>query len=501
MSSNKTLRFIAIVVVILAVIGLLMPEEGITLFGVHISYPSPQSIMKEKEQSNVDLLTEVEPVELKAAQDTLRYLYLQRDSGDLRFWLPNPHYLDDFWEAVSIARVQKYTVRILHYGDSQIEMDHISSRLRAYMQSTFGGGGPGMLPVKPITPIVSVRQSTQGPLVHLASFGDSLATRSRGNYGLMMQCFRIEGGESVVSIKVANSSRIDDAVKRFDRVKLIANNRSSLVAEFTNMANKKRSISKSASSKGIVALDWVPDSTIQGFKIRIRGNADLYALLVDADSGGVAVDNIPMRGCSGSQFTLVDNSLLTEAYSQMNVGLIIMQFGGNTVPYIKSNSQISTYCKSIGKQIDYIHQCCPTAKILFIGPSDMSHRVNGEMKTYTMLPTLIDSLVATVTAHHAAYWSIYHAMGGYNSMKSWVKQGLAGKDYIHFSPKGADLMGERLATAFKNSYALSQLEKRIAAEKHQADQLKKNSKKSNKGQRQKSKVSQRKGKKKKGGHR
>ena len=37
-----------------------------------------------------------------------------------------------------------------------------------------------------------------------------------------------------------------------------------------------------------------------------------------------------------------------------------------------------------------------------------------------------------------AYFSMYHAMGGYGSMIKWVDLGLAGSDYVHFTRAGAD---------------------------------------------------------------
>ena len=149
----------------------------------------------------------------------------------------------------------------------------------------------------------------------------------------------------------------------------------------------------------------------------------------------------------------------------MDIGLIILQFGGNSVPYLKTSKQISTYCQSLGRQIDHLHQCCPQAKILFVGPSDMSTRLRGQLQTYPAIPELIDSLAATATTHGAAFWSIYHAMGGHNSMPEWTRQGLAGQDYIHFSQRGADLMGDRLAEALDNSYTLYRLERKVIRRK------------------------------------
>jgi lysophospholipase L1-like esterase len=43
-----------------------------------------------------------------------------------------------------------------------------------------------------------------------------------------------------------------------------------------------------------------------------------------------------------------------------------------------------------------------------------------------------------------AYWSMYDAMGGKNSMVKWVEIGLAGSDYVHFTRAGANKIGRLL---------------------------------------------------------
>jgi hypothetical protein len=340
------------------------------------------------------------------------------------------------------------------------------------MQQTYGGGGPGMIPFQTITPSFSIRQSGSGELVHLASFGDSLAVRSKGDYGPMMQCFRLSSGEGATTVKSSTSSHADSRIKQFSRIRLIYNNRGGMNVDFSTLKGKKEKRHASVSQNGIASTDFVLDTATSAFHLAVNGTADLYCILVD-DSCGVAVDNIPMRGCSGQQFTLVGEKMLSEAYSQMDIGMIILQFGGNSVPYFKDTKSISTYCKSIGKQIDHVRKSCPNAKVLFIGPSDMSHRTRGEMQTYPILPELIDSLAATATAHGAAYWSIYHAMGGWNSMLQWSRQGLAGSDYIHFSQKGADLMGDNLAKAFDNCHVLYHLDKRLQEQQQKKSQIEK----------------------------
>ena len=464
MKGHTVLAFFSAVMAVLLILSELFPASGVTIDELYLRFPTLHSLVESRKQESTATAIDTVAVQKMQLKDSLEYYHVLVDSSNLRFWLPEPHYLDSFWENVEQARKQNRTVRILHYGDSQIEMDHMTSRLRAYMQKTFGGGGPGMVPFQTTTPTFSVRQSTSGDLIHLASFGDSLAVRSRGDYGPMMQSFRLSNNEATVTIKGANSNRVDNRIKQFSRVRLIANNRDGLNVSFDDLKNKHDGQRWQTANNGISSVDFDLDSSTSAMRIRVSGSADLYCMLVD-DNCGVAVDNIPMRGCSGQQFTLVNERLLAAAYRQMDIGLIILQFGGNSVPYMKNASAISTYCTSIGRQIDHIRACCPDAKILFIGPSDMSHRVHGELQTYEVIPQLIDSLIATATTHGAAYWSIYHAMGGWNSMPQWARQGLAGKDYIHFSQKGADLMGDNLAEAFENSRVLYQLEQRWEQQK------------------------------------
>ena len=437
---------------VLAVLALLVPNEGVRLAGKDLRYPTMKTVLKSVREHHRSIgANSGETPEMAQLRDSIAYYQTLIDEGAIRFWLPSDDYFDSFWQNVESADDEGRTCRILHYGDSQIELDHITSRLRRYMQAAFGGGGPGMLPVSIITPNPNIHLGTAGELTHLASFGDSNAVRSNSNYGPMMQSFRLDGTVAL-SLRTSNHKNIDNAVKRFDKVTLVYNNLGGTV-------NATAATNHSNDRKGIHADTWKIDSTDR-FKVRVSGNADLYALMLDCGSG-VAVDNIPMRGCSGQQFTLVNKDKLSDAYNKMDIGLIILQFGGNSVPYIKTTEAISTYCQSIGKQIEHLHRCCPQAKILFVGPSDMGRRSQGQFKTYAMLPPLVDSLIATALTHDAAYWSIYHAMGGENSMADWVAEGYAGKDYIHFSQQGADLMGDRMAQAFENSHTLYILRQRM----------------------------------------
>ena len=146
----------------------------------------------------------------------------------------------------------------------------------------------------------------------------------------------------------------------------------------------------------------------------------------------------------------MDDAQLRAFYSEENVRLILLQYGGNSVPYLKTDKVISNYKENIRKQIRYVQELAPKAKIIFIGPSDMATTINGKRQTYPKLPGLVDSLRVSANACGAAYWDIYGVMGGQNSMIQWVsaRPALAGSDYVHFTLAGSKKVGDMFSDAF-----------------------------------------------------
>ncbi|MDY6346859.1 MAG: GDSL-type esterase/lipase family protein, partial [Bacteroidales bacterium] len=147
-----------------------------------------------------------------------------------------------------------------------------------------------------------------------------------------------------------------------------------------------------------------------------------------------------------------------------NVGMIILQFGGNSVPAIYNAKSINDYCELMQAQIRKIRSACPGATILFIGPSDMSTSYKGSMQTYRLLPEFIDKLREMCLRNNVAYWDLFEMMGGRNSMVAWVRKGWAGPDYIHFTSTGAQNAGKQLSDNFATMYEIYKTRRRMGSE-------------------------------------
>ena len=70
---------------------------------------------------------------------------------------------------------------------------------------------------------------------------------------------------------------------------------------------------------------------------------------------------------------------------------------------MKDSLGISNYSRFLAGNIKWVKRQIPDAMILFIGPSDMSTVINGEMVTYPLLPYLDEKLKQTCNENGWAY--------------------------------------------------------------------------------------------------
>jgi lysophospholipase L1-like esterase len=163
---------------------------------------------------------------------------------------------------------------------------------------------------------------------------------------------------------------------------------------------------------------------------------------------GVRVHNLPMRGASGTLFDDVPASDWQHLRAHHVPGLVLLQFGGNAVPSLTTQASAQRYARNVARNIRHIQGMLPGVPIVFIGPSDMG-RHPGE---FPGLAHVVHALKDAVVANDALYWDLQAVMGGQGSMAAWMAEGLAGPDGVHFSPRGAKLVGQRLDVALRHEF-------------------------------------------------
>ena len=453
-----------IVIALLGVVCLIVPDGGWHIGQWNLRFPTlTEALDLEADSTPVDelgilndsLLAEINaidvlPIDSIASQDTTAVKdSLPRQPQPI---IPEVNvvptdtraYLASFYAALDSASSKP--VRVVHYGDSQTEEDRITNILRERWQKEFGGGGVGLIPLHQTIPTRSIRQwlsmngvvqTAQGGPKRYLVYGPRSMRLEDDDYGVMgqvavMDSTLVKGSEDIVM----NIEPIDKKRKShnyFNRVRILTDS-------VTGYILAQDSLFPIVPHQSPIA---VIDSC-ERCEIHLHGKGKVYGVSLET-STGVIVDNIPMRGCSGNIFTKIDSIQLSDFYRETNTRLIILQFGGNMIPQTENPSTISGYVRStLRQQVRYIRACAPEASILFVGPSDMSTNIDGQMTTYPLIPYMDKLLKKMAAEEQIAYWSMYDAMGGKDSMVRWVEIGLAGSDYVHFTRAGANKVGKIL---------------------------------------------------------
>ena len=359
-------------------------------------------------------------------------------------------YLPQFY--IALGKAAEQSVRVVHFGDSQIEEDRISMIIRRRLQDRFGGGGIGLVPMVQTIPTYTAKQTLlqddhevpNTTVRRYLSYGpSSMRLKDDNRYGPMAQAAYITEPIDV------HIELLRDRVPTYDydRIRVLCTDS----VLFTLIIDSTSINSEAINATQSLKHEVINSGAMRNATLRFSGEGFVYGISLETATG-VQVDNIPMRGAAGTNFTSMNRQQFADYFRETNTTLIIMQFGGNAMPSIRTQAAVDKYIAAMRQQIRFILSAAPNASLLFIGPSDMLTVVDGEQQTYPMLPIMDRSLATMVAEEGGAYYSLFRLMGGAGSMVSWRDKGLAGDDLIHFTRAGAKKVGEMLAKQLLEDY-------------------------------------------------
>jgi lysophospholipase L1-like esterase len=447
-------------------LGILANVDGTNILGYELRFPNKEDFSPTQRRTvnmqrllqdyhEIDLRDkEVETIDTTST-DTIKLVDNKEEEIEevipfraLQWDTLKPHPLANFFEL--LLQRPKKVVRILHYGDSQIEGDRISSRLRHRLQSDFGGRGPGLQSFTPLVTSYSIGSKASSHWKRYPGFGRKDSTITHNLYGPLISLSRYSAPDSndIPWIEIT-PSRVGYAnVRTFDRLKIYFGNvTDSVQLEFLFADSILETYVITPSTPSPLTVN-VPRGTKKTQIFFYGPSADWYGYSAESTSG-IILDNIPLRGASGNFFSAIPTEHFTRHFAKDEVRLIILQFGGNVVPYIKDEEAAMNYGKRMAQEIRIFQKRFPQADFIFIGPSDMGTKVRTRMESFPNLVYVVNALKKAAFDTGIAYWDIYEAMGGHNSMAQWVESDppLAAPDYVHFTVAGAKLVAEWLTQA------------------------------------------------------
>ena len=340
--------------------------------------------------------------------------------------------LVSFYEALGAAASKDEHLRVAYYGDSMIEGDLVCIDLRALLQAKFAGSGPGLQRIAPVdAPFrISLRQK------HSSNWKSS-SLMSRGPN-------RVPFGIAGPAWMSADGSWVSYAANAGEPAFL----ESSLVYQATSgdrfvevVTDGNKTQKVMLESGAGIRRTAIPMPKGGSRQLRITFPvAGVVAYGVSLEGGpGVYVDNFPLRGHSGLELARIRPEEFAAFGRLLDYKLVILQFGVNICQ--PGNKNFNWYSDKMVQVIHSMRKGLPNAKFLLVSVADRAVKRDGKFVTDESIPALVEAQRRAASTCGIAFFDLYRAMGGRNTMAEWSLKGLGAADRIHISRGG----GKRFA--------------------------------------------------------
>jgi hypothetical protein len=364
-----------------------------------------------------------------------------------------------FFTALEELKAHKRkTVRVAYFGDSMIEGDLITQDFRKMLQDSFGGYGVGFMPVTSIT--AGFRQT----IIHSFSKNwkdyDLNSSDKEHRAGICGHTF--VPAWTGAPIDSSNAEAASGSWVKFTAPKQPRLDNFYTVRMFYGPAEGSQFVTVNGRSIALEGQNAVNQLVLnQGAPVKAVSASfacsnplEVYGFSLESDSG-VFVDNFSLRGNSGLPLASISTPVLSGVNQYLGYDLIILQYGVNVV-----NSKLKDYGwyeKGMQFVVEHFQKCCPNASILIIGSGDKGYKKQGVWTTDPAIPFLVQSQRNLAEKNRCGFWSLYDAMGGFESMATKWASGdtlYANKDYTHFNHRGARRVGNLLFEELIREYRL-----------------------------------------------
>jgi len=383
-------------------------------------------------------------------QDSLM-LVMEKDERISDFRTDSLDVLGRFFSSLSAAEHSKKRVRIAWFGDSMIEGDLITSTVRNIMQGEFGGSGVGFVPI--VTSVAGFRKT-----IDQSSSADwktcSVLKPQRGLFpGISGQVYIPSAAHNGATASWASfNAPAPENKNTLQSIKLYYGHSSN---GFINYALDGKSYKDTLKGRELVneeILSAKPGS--RQLKASFKGDSLTVFGISDESDNGVLLDNLSLRGNSGTPMQAIPEKVLRGFNKYLKYDLIVLQYGTNVVSGADTN--MVWYERGMIKVINRLKRNFPQADILLISVGDKSYKENMQFVTQPNVPVLVETQRRIARHTGIAFWNLFQAMGGPNSMVKMVESPipLANKDYTHLNFRGAAKIGKIIGNNLLNEYHL-----------------------------------------------
>ncbi|MFD2910228.1 GDSL-type esterase/lipase family protein [Flavobacterium ardleyense] len=405
-----------------------------------------------------------------------------------------------------LEKIKKGKINIVHIGDSHIQADLFTAKIRRDLQGVFGNGGFGFTfpySVAKTNNSAPIRYAAAGNFQNYRNIYPDLS-RPVGLSGIALETnsndFAIQlnvkdaqydftrlkiitpQNANLFAVSVANKNivierqvakTISHKIKSGEVLGSIANKYGVTVTALKNANGLKSNViragkmlkipTKGTQSRSSIKTEYIPID-LQSYgnyyefnsekpldKIAIvpnKGANDfaLNGLVLENENAGLIYHSIGVNGAKGVDFNKF--TLFNDQLPALHPDLVIISLGTNES---FDRQSAALYFSQIEKMIAGIKQKSPEACVLLMtSPPSVLHR--------KFQNTYIEEYAATIQENapflNYAVWDLLHVFGGNKAISRNASKGYMSKDKVHYSKVGYEKQAQLFFDAFMQSYEL-----------------------------------------------
>jgi len=371
---------------------------------------------------------------------------------------------------LAAAQNQPDKVRIAVYGASHTQADIYSGYLRYYLQSRFGNGGAGFIPLgveRGWSSRIDFKVRARG---FKMQYVQQKSPPPHGRFGLSGMA-AVGGPHGRIRIAPDNTTDPELTGSQYGLFYAAE----PFTGDIAISVDGGAPVQLPTSAAELEPRYFTFERPLGWHEVEVRslgiGGARLFGLTIERAQPGVVLDTLGIRGTRAANMLLWDQALWEEHLHRRDPDLVLLAYGTNETT--DRGQPIADYARELSQVLTRVRHALPDASCVLVGPGDFPKEdEKGGWTTRPRLLEIIREQRRLAPQFGCGFWDAYAFMGGEGSMLEWVRSNprLGAPDHIHLSTRGYVRMGMVLGDALLRAYDAQQVppERRVQAQRDSA---------------------------------
>ena len=342
--------------------------------------------------------------------------------------------------------------RIAVYGESTNASDRVTSSLRRRLQARFGDAGKGFVPVAPGW---HYQRHQDVRWRHAGRWRTWVVNRANGpgnRYGLGGVVSESRNRAARAWFGTSERGPSGEAVARFSL--------------FFHAFPEAGAVELRVDGGPPTELDTrsaVPEDRVHHIEVtdgphelEIRPADDnphrLYGVVMERNRPGVVVDGLMLVGAFTRVLGHFDADHWARQIALRQTDLLVFWLGGNDATSRTTGFSRNRFVESYVSSIERARRGRPESSCLVVSVMDSADTESERIRTFARVPRVVRAQADVAARTGCAFYNLFEATGGHNTMARWRRRGLASGDFKHLTMRGSSEVGRVLYEAISAGY-------------------------------------------------